>query len=57
MLEEPEFHGERHELLLGPVMDVSLELLRPLVLRSDDPSARGTEVVDQADVLQRQTGL
>ena len=55
MLEEPELHGERHEPLLGPVMDVALELLRPLVLRRDDPPSGRAEVIDQADVLKRQT--
>jgi hypothetical protein len=43
-------HGERDELLLRPVVDVALELLRALVLGGDDPPAGGAELLDEADV-------
>ncbi len=37
---QPELHGERDQVLLGPVVDVPLEPSTFLVLRGHDPLAR-----------------
>ena len=46
-------HGERHELLLHPVVDVALELATLLILGGDQTLARGPKLLDQPHVAQR----
>ena len=45
-----QLHGQRHELLLGAVVDVSFQPPALLVLSRDQPVAGGPEVLDQPHV-------
>ena len=57
LLEEPELHGERDELLLGAVVDVALQPPALLVLRSDDPLPGRAQLLDQPHVPEHQARL
>ena len=54
---QPKLHGERHELLLSPVVEVPLELLCAFVLGRHDPSAGFPQLLDQANVSKHEPGL
>ena len=54
---QPHLHGQRHQLLLRPVVDVAFQPAALLVLGRDQPLSRRTEILDQPEVLQDQSGL
>ena len=50
-LREPEVHGQRHEVLLGAVVDVALQTAPFGVLGLDEPLPRGPELVGAGQQL------
>ena len=49
LLCEPKLHGQRDQLLLGPVVQVPFELPPFLVLRGDEPLSRSFQLFDRAE--------
>ena len=57
LLEQPELHGQGHELLLGAVVDVPLQAPPLLVLGAHQTLARCLQLLDQAHVAKDQSRL
>ncbi len=56
-LQQAELHRERHELLLGAIVEVALDLATLLVLGLDQPAARRPELIDTLLQLRGKPGV